>query len=73
MSYCRRNGVDSDVYVVRTGRRLACLGCSLVDFSGSVVRESAEEMRAHLLAHRSRGHLVPDRAIERLEREMESE
>lgn len=60
MSYCRM-GEDSDVYVIRSGDRWICycdLACNESD--------RPEEMISHLLRHRSFGHKVPQRAIERL-------
>ncbi len=70
MAYCRK-GIDSDVYVFQSlvFGHLECLGCSLsedVNF-GYFESHSPLEMIEHLLEHRNAGHLVPQRAIERLE------
>lgn len=74
MSYCRMNGQDSDVYVIRTMDDLQCLGCKLDRRSGDnrgIFRTTGEMgMIRHLETHRAAGHRVPDRAFERLYREV---
>lgn len=60
MSYARP-GEGSDVYVYATGPILHChYGNQLYE------TESHQEMHDHLMLHRSRGHAVPERALERL-------
>lgn len=65
MSYCRNDGVESDVYVIRTfDDRLICY-CCLANNEA----DRPEEMITHLLIHRSIGHRVPQRALDRLNAE----
>lgn len=72
MSYCRANGKDSDVYVIAT--RLPemdvpgwwCCGCKHEE-NFFLTRERTIE---HLLKHREEGDKVPERAFERLRREI---
>jgi hypothetical protein len=72
MSYCRNNGTDSDVYVIATANAKTqkpgwwCCGC---DFENNFF-ETRPEMVEHLLQHRREGDKVPDRALERLRREI---
>lgn len=65
MSYCRNDGVDSDVYVIRHVNGMLVCYCCLPDNE----HERPEEMITHLLNHRSLGHKVPDRALDRLNAE----
>jgi hypothetical protein len=69
MSYCRI-GFDSDVYVVHhVGGGMAC-------YCGTPVEDNLmtkPEMVEHLLAHREEGALVPQRALDRLYREIAAE
>lgn len=68
MSYARKNGVDSDVYVYQTlTPDWRCHECLLG--SQTFVARAPAEMLDHLQAHRAAGHRVPDAAIERLTRE----
>ena len=75
MSYCRANGVDSDVYVYASGEEclwLICFECRLIrgglgEFN-TVVRQT---MLDHLAEHTAAGHKVPARAIACLTKEME--
>jgi len=71
MSYARMSDY-SDVYVVRSCDSLVCLGCELRK-SGSFATEKWQVMIDHLHAHREAGHLVPQRAINRLQRELDTE
>lgn len=64
MSYCRI-GEDSDVYVIRDMSGMLQCFCNLV----MNYHEREEEMISHLLIHRSFGHKVPQRAIDRLQAE----
>lgn len=103
MSYCRSNGVDSDVYVIGTRDELECFGAGweleesnpchnramvpdwkLIDrkivkldtqheMAETYRTNSRSEMIDHLKKHRQIGHKVPDRAIERLNREIQEE
>ena len=69
MSYARMND-DSDVYVYSGGGVLHCQWCKLGrdDFSGD-----RAAMLAHLDAHKSAGHRVPEAAIERIKGELSGE
>lgn len=69
MSYCRANGVDSDVYVIGTGSRWWCCGC---DFEDNFF-ETREEMVEHLRQHRKEGDKVPERTFERFAKEIAAE
>jgi predicted small metal-binding protein len=71
MSYCRANNTDSDVYVIKYNvyKVFGCLGCPSL---GAFSCDTEEEMLQHLLEHRSAGHKVPERAINRLKREINS-
>lgn len=78
MSYCRNNGLDSDVYVIGTrNEEQSVLQC----FCGSRDAEGFYEqpfptftlrsgMIAHLREHQEKGDKVPDYTFERLEREI---
>lgn len=80
MSYCRF-GKDSNIYLYRDvlGCWICCscpLSPELIDGIGihkSIALVSLEEVKAHLEAHQEAGHLVPDYAFERIEREMKVE
>ena len=75
MSYCRNNGEDSDVYVVAT--KMAemdvpgwwCCGCKM-EKSNQNFFFTREETIKHLLRHREKGDKVPERAFERLRKEI---
>jgi len=75
MSYCRANGIDSDVYVIATAHATAekdgwwCCGCDSED-NFFTTREGMVE---HLLQHRKKGDKVPERTFERLAREIAAE
>ena len=75
MSYCRANGIESDVYVVgtespETGRPgWWCCGC---DFEDNFF-ETREGMVEHLHQHRKEGDKVPERTFERFAREIAAE
>lgn len=73
MSYCRDNGIDSDVYVIciSNGKRpiWECVGCSL-DEDRCCDFETRAGMMVHLTRHTKAGHKVPLRAFERLAREI---
>ena len=90
MSYCRKNGEDSDVYVIltREGDGLLrfgweCLGCQLAPVEESIIPGvkipgctfllTRQDMIAHLEEHRASGDKVPERAFERLRREIAEE
>jgi len=82
VSYCRWGEDGSSVYVfgVGTGETdaddyLVCMGCVAQveegdEFRGSFTCKTPAEMLSHLLAHRERGDVVPESAIERLREEM---
>lgn len=83
MSYCRL-GTDSDVYIYSTivvtpepHRGIVCCLCSLHEVEGeyyvTATNKPAREMHIHLLKHVDAGHKVPQRAFDRLEKEMLSE
>lgn len=65
MSYCRADGIDSDVYVIRDIRGGWACFCA-----GLVKRDSRRKMLAHLRAHIRKGDRVPEYAIARFEREL---
>jgi hypothetical protein len=65
MSYCRNNGKDSDVYVIGTRDGLECF-CE-----DHLVLISRAGMIAHLRDHQRQGDKVPERAFERLYREID--
>ena len=72
MSYCRVNGVDSDVYVIQTLDHEGtpswwCCGCHAPGYSA----KDRLTMVEHLLDHRKRGDLVPQDALDRLHQEIE--
>lgn len=68
MSYARFGWDGSDVYVyLDVAGHLACCGCAL----GSPVHRSTADMLAHLDAHRSAGHRVPEACIEQLKADAE--
>lgn len=81
MSYCRNNGVDSDVYVINSGKKWECLGCpraprvnhQMFNVKGWVSFETRQGILDHLLEHRRLGDKVPNRALERLRREIREE
>ena len=78
MSYCRR-GEDSDVYIVSTGYGYECVNCllkprynSAVNMANShlsTVCQTQDHMLIHIKKHQRAGHLVPERAIKRLQTE----
>ena len=83
MSYCRDNGEDSDVYMFPTGRdKIVCCICALMPIEikveqgqeyedqGSMTFDTKQEALQHLQQHRDAGHKVPERAFERLRREI---
>ena len=67
MSYCRKNGEDSGVYVFGSSTALECCGCSL--FKNSAVFRSYSRMIAHLNEHVKNGDKVPAQAFARLRQE----
>jgi hypothetical protein len=69
MSYCRFNDVDSDVYVIEGFKGLWCVNCGYSK-KGTYVTKSHKQMINHLRMHRRMGNKVPDRAMERLRREL---
>jgi hypothetical protein len=84
MSYCRKNGENSDLYVVGTGDAWECLGCSLIPkgerneavwglITSWFICDTRQEMLNHVLAHRAEGHKVPEKAIRRLRKEIREE
>lgn len=69
MSYCRFWWDDSDVYVYESDRGIECCGCKLPEYARGYTADDPEEMIAHLLLHRERGHTVPEYALETLREE----
>ncbi|MEE8322428.1 MAG: hypothetical protein V3R57_02235 [Candidatus Bathyarchaeia archaeon] len=82
MSYCRKNGKDSDVYLIATGDRSdrsfwSCIGCELAfpRILGKMeIRwtelDTLQQALDHLIEHREAGHKVPKTALDRLRREI---
>lgn len=69
MSYCRV-GADSDVYVIdHVDGGMACY-CGRPEADRLMTKP---EMLGHLLAHRDRGDVVPQRALDRLTSEINEE
>jgi hypothetical protein len=69
MSYCRFNGEDSEVYVIaHVDGTITCYCGQETGWKGN--RQQAID---HLLEHRQNGYKVPDRAIDRLNREIAEE
>ena len=72
MSYCRWS--ESDVYLFENISGVwTCQLCLLEDDNRSHEMCSLEEVLAHLEAHKQAGHEVPERAFERVRRELEEE
>ena len=67
MSYCRM-GTDSDVYLIATFGGWWCCGCRLTDGTEVIKRRAA--VLSHLQDHKAAGHKVPQRAFQRIEREI---
>lgn len=72
MSYCRNNGIDSDVYVIATANGnmetgWSCCGCR----KPGNWTTNRTAMLNHLFKHREDGDKVPEEAIDRLKREIE--
>lgn len=78
LSYARFGEDGSDVYVFHSLEDMfLCVGCRIEttetgDMTASFACHTREEMLAHLRAHLVLEHKVPDRAIDRLEREIET-
>jgi hypothetical protein len=71
MPYCRNNGVDSDVYVVKlVDTSFECCGCSLSEGKWGTTVLTREGTIIHLTAHRRAGDKVPKHAMDRLKREI---
>jgi hypothetical protein len=71
MSYCRNNGKDSDVYVVASfsdteKKEIWACYCNLSPF----IAYSRQGMITHLKEHELKGDKVPQRAFDRLRREI---
>ena len=82
MSYCRKNGVDSDVYVIGTKLGWECLAYPNPENGPSVIGVpmrvcgfslTREGMLKHLLNHRAEGDKVPQSALDRLREEIAAE
>lgn len=70
MSYCRM-GWDSDVYVLRgVDGVLECVDCRASGSRGYFSCRTEAAMITHLEVHRAAGQRVPERALERLHREV---
>ena len=80
MSYCRNNGKDSDIYIIRVAdpskeildMDLECVGCLLDLDRESFVTKFEWCMLLHLDKHADAGHKVPNRARDRLKDEMDA-
>lgn len=70
MSYVRF-GKDSDIYMYDSEAGIICQWCALV--RETTVVGTHETALRHLDLHRSRGHLVPERAYENLRAEARGE
>lgn len=68
MSYCRMSEGDVYMYWSITGG-IICCGCSF-SRDASPVFFSRSEAITHLELHIEKGDIVPDRAIERLKKEI---
>lgn len=79
MSYCRFS--EGDVYMYDGGRlkddkpSLVCCGCLLVPAGTPSLygAMSPQEALQHLCYHQNAGHRVPQRAINRLQEEIEGD
>lgn len=70
MSYCRFGWHKSDVYVfLNEKQKYECCACSLLN-NQPFFCNTPKEMKAHLLEHKKRGHIVPHYAIDRLDEEI---
>lgn len=77
MSYCRADN-ESDVYVIGSGDGKGnplweCVGCPGSQNRYGVTFHTRQKMVEHLQEHVRLGHKVPDRAFERLAREIAAE
>ena len=73
MSYARTNGVDSDVYVVRSSDVWNCYHGSSSRFGyGREIMHSLADLWDHLLDHVEIGDMVPQRTWDRISMEMEN-
>jgi len=68
MSYARWS--EGDVYLYHTGKEFICQICPMATNEEDFTTASRGEILYHLLEHRNKGHMVPERAIERLRAEM---
>lgn len=72
MSYCRRDRITSDVYVIRMSSPAGffCVTCQFAASGGDNFKAMTErEMIGHLKTHRFAGHKVPENALRRLRQE----
>ena len=72
MSYCRFSEGDVYMYPDSFGA-IICCGCNLLRAITSSVFWTPEEALEHLEEHRKAGHTVPERAFNRLRKEIEEE
>lgn len=76
MSYCRKDGLSSDVYVIPTGDGKGvmgweCLSCNLApEGKRWYFCYTRQEILKHLEQHRISGDRVPEYATDRLKREI---
>lgn len=69
MSYCRFS--EGDVYLYCGASGWICCACRLRDKDyEDFLMASPQAALEHLLQHRTTGHVVPERAIERLQEEI---
>ena len=69
MSYARFGEDGSVVYVIATNDGIECCGCVLEKNKSPHFKKRCEVL-AHLRKHRRMGHAVPQRAFDRLNREI---
>lgn len=81
MSYCRFSGAGSEAYIYPSIAGIVCCACRLLPKSrkngfwsyDDFIAVTPAAMLAHARDHNANGVLVPDYAIERLEREAHNE
>ena len=71
MSYCRL-GEDSDIYVIQSGDTWCCCGCMRGDELAGTEFDTLAELKLHLEEHVRLGDKVPEYAMARVRREMDS-
>lgn len=65
MSYCRHNGVTSDLYLYKdVYGGWQCVGCGVFFTIGDVLK--------HLEEHKAKGDKIPQHTFERVQKEIDS-